>query len=113
MRSKKLTWVRDMAGDRIVAQDYEVASRLDQLGLTASELIGVVHQAVAAKALERRGRVTIYRVTASFVPQSKLDLTLEFVKYRNLRFSSIMRRWPVWGRIKGLGDSDGKSKTSA
>jgi hypothetical protein len=50
MRSKKLTWVRDMAGDRIVAQDYEVASRLDQLGLTASELIGVVHQAVAAKA---------------------------------------------------------------
>jgi hypothetical protein len=39
-----------MAADRIVAQDYEVASRLDQLGLTASELIGVVHQAVAAKA---------------------------------------------------------------
>jgi hypothetical protein len=39
-----------MATDRIVAQDYEVASRLDQLGLSASELIGVVHQAVAAKA---------------------------------------------------------------
>jgi hypothetical protein len=39
-----------MAADRIVARDYEVASRLDQLGLTASELIGVVHQAVAAKA---------------------------------------------------------------
>jgi hypothetical protein len=39
-----------MAADRIIAQDYEVASRLNQLGLTASELIGVVHQAVAAKA---------------------------------------------------------------
>jgi hypothetical protein len=39
-----------MPADRIVAQDYEVASRLDELGLTASELIGVVHQAVAAKA---------------------------------------------------------------
>jgi hypothetical protein len=39
-----------MAADRIVAQDYEVASRLDQLGLSAPELIGVVHQAVAAKA---------------------------------------------------------------
>lgn len=39
-----------MAADRILAQDYEVASRLDQLGLSASELIGVVHQAVAAKA---------------------------------------------------------------
>src|ERR1700729_308201 len=50
MRSKKLTWVPNMVADRIVAQDYEVASRLDQLGLTASELIGVVHQAVAAKA---------------------------------------------------------------
>jgi hypothetical protein len=39
-----------MAADRIFAQDYEIASRLDQLGLSASELIGVVHQAVAAKA---------------------------------------------------------------
>ena len=39
-----------MAADRIIAQDYEVASRLDQLGLSASELISVVHQAVAAKA---------------------------------------------------------------
>jgi hypothetical protein len=39
-----------MAADHIVAQDYEVASRLDQLGLSASELIGIVHQAVAAKA---------------------------------------------------------------
>jgi hypothetical protein len=39
-----------MAADRIVAQDYEVGSRLDQLGLSASELIEVVHQAVAAKA---------------------------------------------------------------
>lgn len=39
-----------MAADRIVAQDYEVGSRLDELGLSASELIGVVHQAVAAKA---------------------------------------------------------------
>ncbi len=39
-----------MAADRIIAQDYEVASRLDQLGLSAPELIGVVHQAVAAKA---------------------------------------------------------------
>ena len=39
-----------MAADRIVAQDYEVASRLDQLGLSAPELISVVHQAVAAKA---------------------------------------------------------------
>src|SRR5471030_1654925 len=39
-----------MAADRIIGQDFEVASRLDQLGLTASELIGVVHQAVAAKA---------------------------------------------------------------
>lgn len=39
-----------MAADRIVAQKHEVASRLGQLGLTASELIGVVHQAVAAKA---------------------------------------------------------------
>jgi hypothetical protein len=39
-----------MAADRIVAQDYEVAPRLDQLELSASELIGVVHQAVAAKA---------------------------------------------------------------
>lgn len=39
-----------MAADRIVAQDYEVSSRLHDLGLSASELIGVVHQAVAAKA---------------------------------------------------------------
>lgn len=39
-----------MAADRILSQDYEVASRLDQLGLSASELIAVVHQAVAAKA---------------------------------------------------------------
>lgn len=39
-----------MAADRIFAQDYEAASRLDQLGLSAAELIGVVHQAVAAKA---------------------------------------------------------------
>jgi hypothetical protein len=39
-----------MAADRIVAQDYEVASRLDQIGLSAAELISVVHQAVAAKA---------------------------------------------------------------
>ncbi|MBR1326894.1 hypothetical protein [Bradyrhizobium ottawaense] len=39
-----------MAADRIVAQDYEVANRLDQFGLSASELITVVHQAVAAKA---------------------------------------------------------------
>lgn len=39
-----------MAADRIFAQDYEAASRLDQLGLSMPELIGVVHQAVAAKA---------------------------------------------------------------
>jgi hypothetical protein len=39
-----------MAADRIVSQDYEVGSRLDPLGLSASELIGIVHQAVAAKA---------------------------------------------------------------
>jgi hypothetical protein len=39
-----------MAADRIVSQDYEVSSRLDQLGLSASELISVVFQAVAAKA---------------------------------------------------------------
>jgi hypothetical protein len=39
-----------MAADHIIVQDYEVASRLDQLGLSATELIGVVHQAVAAKA---------------------------------------------------------------
>jgi hypothetical protein len=39
-----------MTAGRIVAQDYEVASRLDQLGLSASELISVVQQAVAAKA---------------------------------------------------------------
>lgn len=39
-----------MPADRIVARDYEVASRLDELGLTAAELIGVVQQAVAARA---------------------------------------------------------------
>lgn len=39
-----------MGADRILAQDFEVASRLDQLRLTAGELILVVHQAVAAKA---------------------------------------------------------------
>jgi hypothetical protein len=39
-----------MAAGRILSQDYEVGSRLEQLGLSASELIGVVHQAVAAKA---------------------------------------------------------------
>lgn len=50
MRSKKLTRGNSMAADRIFAQDYEVASRLDQMGLSAAELIGVVHQAVAAKA---------------------------------------------------------------
>ncbi|WFU44502.1 hypothetical protein QA640_19885 [Bradyrhizobium sp. CB82] len=33
-----------MAADRIVAQDFEVASRLDQLGLSAGELIAVVQQ---------------------------------------------------------------------
>src|SRR5882672_2923910 len=50
MRSQKLTWGSEMAADRIVAQDFEVASRLDELGVSASELIEVVHQAVAAKA---------------------------------------------------------------
>src|SRR4030088_3516370 len=50
MRLQKLTRGSDMAADRIVSQDYEVGSLLDQLGLSASELIGVVHQAVAAKA---------------------------------------------------------------
>jgi hypothetical protein len=39
-----------MPADRITAQGYEVGLRLDQLGLSASEMIGVVHQAVAAKA---------------------------------------------------------------
>lgn len=39
-----------MPADRIVARDFEVASRLDQLGLSAGELIAVVQQAVAAKA---------------------------------------------------------------
>ena len=39
-----------MPADRIVSLDYEVELRLNQLGLTTSELIGVVHQAVAAKA---------------------------------------------------------------
>jgi hypothetical protein len=39
-----------MPSDRIVAQDFEIASRLDQLGLSAGELIAVVQQAVAAKA---------------------------------------------------------------
>jgi len=47
---EEINMERQMAADRIIAQDYEVASRLDQLGLSASELIGVVHQAVAAKA---------------------------------------------------------------
>jgi hypothetical protein len=40
----------DMAADRIVAQDYEVSTRLDELGLIAGDLIAVVKQAVAAKA---------------------------------------------------------------
>jgi hypothetical protein len=39
-----------MPATRIVAQDYDVSLRLSELGLSASELIGVVHQAVAAKA---------------------------------------------------------------
>ena len=39
-----------MPADRVVSQDYEVESRLNQLGLTASELISIVHEAVAAKA---------------------------------------------------------------
>jgi hypothetical protein len=39
-----------MPADRIISQDYEVSSRLDQLGLSARELISVVLQAVAAKA---------------------------------------------------------------
>src|SRR5256885_1482235 len=39
-----------MPADRVVSQDYKVESRLNQLGLTAGELIGVVQQAVAAKA---------------------------------------------------------------
>lgn len=39
-----------MPADRVVSQDYEIESRLNQLGLTASEMIGVVHQAMAAKA---------------------------------------------------------------
>lgn len=39
-----------MAADRIIEQNYEVESRLNQLGVTASEMIGVVQQAVAAKA---------------------------------------------------------------
>lgn len=39
-----------MAADRIISLDYEVASRLDQFGLSAGELISVVLQAVAAKA---------------------------------------------------------------
>jgi len=39
-----------MAADRIIAESHEVASRLERLGLTMSELVGVVHQAVAAKA---------------------------------------------------------------
>jgi hypothetical protein len=50
MRLKELTWGCGMAVDRIVAQDHEVGSRLDQLGLSAAELVGVVYQAVAAKA---------------------------------------------------------------
>ncbi len=39
-----------MAADRIIAQDFEVASRLDLMGLSPEELISVVLQAVAAKA---------------------------------------------------------------
>lgn len=39
-----------MATSRIIWQDYEIGSRLDELGLTAAELIEVVKQAVAAKA---------------------------------------------------------------
>src|SRR6476660_2237875 len=39
---EEINMERQMAADRIIAQDYEVASRLDQLGLSASELIGVV-----------------------------------------------------------------------
>jgi hypothetical protein len=39
-----------MSADRVVSQDFEVESRLNQLGLTTRELIGVVQQAVAAKA---------------------------------------------------------------
>lgn len=39
-----------MAADRIFAKDYDVSERLNELGLAASELIAVVHQAVAAKA---------------------------------------------------------------
>jgi hypothetical protein len=39
-----------MVAGRIIAQDYEVGLRLGRLGLSASEMIGVVHQAVAAKA---------------------------------------------------------------
>jgi hypothetical protein len=39
-----------VTASRIISQDYEVGSRLDQLGLTAAELIEVVKQAVAAKA---------------------------------------------------------------
>ncbi|MER8629798.1 hypothetical protein NKH55_08515 [Mesorhizobium opportunistum] len=39
-----------MTAARIVSQDYEVGSRLDQFGLTAGELIEVVKRAVAAKA---------------------------------------------------------------
>lgn len=39
-----------MTATSIVSQDYEVGQRLDQLGLSAKELIEVVQQAVAAKA---------------------------------------------------------------
>lgn len=39
-----------MSAARIISQDYEAGSRLDELGLTAGELIEVVKQAVAAKA---------------------------------------------------------------
>ncbi|MEC5323303.1 MULTISPECIES: hypothetical protein [unclassified Aurantimonas] len=39
-----------MTATRILSQDYEVGSRLDHLGLTASEFIEVVKRAVAAKA---------------------------------------------------------------
>lgn len=39
-----------MAADGILGKDSEVASRLDQLGLSAGELIRAVHHAVAAEA---------------------------------------------------------------
>jgi hypothetical protein len=39
-----------MAADRIIAEDHDVTSRLVKLGVSRGEMIGVVHQAVAAKA---------------------------------------------------------------